>query len=179
MIVEMALHTWTGAVFQTIMTAVGQNYGAGKYKRVVRSIILCLILVTVSIAVLGLLTVWNGRFLLGLINGEPDVIANGMVRIKTNLSVYFLLAVMDAFSGALRGLGRSITPTAVTLLCACGLRIVWVATAFRSAPTLETLYLAFPLSWICVSLVNGAILFFVCRAIVSGRAESRVLKILR
>ena len=67
----------------------------------------------------------------------------------------------------------------VTLLGACGLRIVWAFTVFRRIPKLEVLYAAFPLSWICVSLVNGAMLFLVCRAMLAGRSDSRVLKILR
>ena len=179
MIVEMALHTWSGAIFQTIMTAVGQNYGAGEYRRVVRCILLSLLIVTTSMTVLGLLTVRNGESLLGLINRDPDVIANGMARIRINLSVYALLALMDALTGALRGMGRSITPMIVTLVGACGLRIVWAFTVFRRIPRLDVLYAAFPLSWICVSLVNGTILFLVCRALLSGRTDSRVLKILR
>ena len=142
-------------------------------------ILLSLLLVTTSMTVLGLLAVRNGEMLLGLINRDPGVIASGMVRIRINLSVYALLATMDALNGALRGMGRSITPMIVTLIGACGLRIVWVATVFRRVPTLETLFVVFPLSWICVSLVNGTILFLVCRAMLSGRTDSRVLKILR
>ena len=67
----------------------------------------------------------------------------------------------------------------VTLLGACGVRIVWAFTVFRRFPRLDVLYAAFPLSWVCVSLVNGAILFLVCRAMLSGRSDSRILKILR
>ena len=178
-IVEMALHTWSSACFVTVMTAVGQNFGAEKLRRAVRSVLLCLLIVTVSMTALGLLTVRNGEVLLGLIKTDPDVVARGMVRIRTNLSVYALLAVMDILSGALRGFGRSVTPMVVTLVGACGLRVVWVYTAFRSSPTLETLYMAFPLSWLCVSLVNGLLLFFVCRALLSGRRDGGVLKLVR
>ena len=178
-IVEMALHTWASACFQTVMTAVGQNFGAGNLRRAVRSILLCLFVATTSMVVLGSLTVRNGEFLLGLIKVDPDVVACGMVRIRTNLSVYFLLATMDLMSGALRGFGRSVTPMVVTLVGACGLRVAWVFTAFRSSPSLGTLYMAFPLSWTCVSLVNGVLLFFVCRALVSGNDRSFALKLVR
>ena len=178
-IVEMALHTWSSACFATVITAVGQNFGAGDLRRAVRSVLLCLLIGAGSMVVLGTLTVRNGEFLLGLIKTDPGVTACGMVRIRTNLSVYFLLATMDILSGALRGLGRSLTPMIVTLLGACGLRVAWVYTAFRSSPTLGTLYAAFPLSWLCVSLVNGAALFLVCRALVAGRHESLVLKVFR
>jgi putative MATE family efflux protein len=178
-IVEMLLHTWSSACFLTVMTAVGQNFGAGDCRRAVRSILLCLLIVTVSMTALGLLAVLNGEFLLGLIKADPAVVARGMVRIRTNLGVYALLAVMDILSGALRGFGRSVTPMVATLVGACGLRVVWVYTVFRSSPTLWTLYAVFPLSWICVSLVNGAILFFVCRALLAGNGKSLVLKLVR
>ena len=178
-IVEMALHTWSSACFVTVMTAVGQNFGARKYRRAVRSVLSCLLIGAGSMVVLGSLTVRNGEFLLGLIKTDPKVVSCGMVRIKINLSVYFLLATMDVLSGALRGFGRSVTPMAVTLVGACGLRVVWVYTVFRSSPTLGTLYMAFPLSWVCVSLVNGAALFLVCRALVAGKKDSRVLKFIR
>ena len=178
-IVEMALHTWASACFQTVMTSVGQNFGAGNLRRAVRSILLCLLVATTSMGVLGFLAVRNGEFLLGLIKSDPDVVARGMVRIRINLSVYFLLATMDLLSGALRGFGRSVTPMVTTLVGACGLRVVWVYTVFRCSPALETLYRAFPLSWACVSLVNGILLFFVCRALVVGNEKSLVLKLVR
>ena len=178
-IVEMALHTWASACFVTVMTAVGQNFGAGDCRRAVRSILLCLLIAAGSMTVLGLLTVRNGEFLLGLIKTDPEVVARGMVRIRTNLSVYFLLSTMDILSGALRGFGRSVAPMAATLVGACGLRVVWVYTAFRRSPTLETLYIAFPLSWLCVSLVNGILLFFVCRALLAGREKSLALKLVK
>lgn len=178
-IVEMALHTWASACFVTVMTAVGQNFGAGNSRRAVRSILLCLLIGAGSMGVLGLLTVRNGEFLLGLIKTDPDVIARGMMRIRINLSVYFLLATMDTLSGALRGFGRSVTPMVATLIGACGLRVVWVYTAFRNSPTLGTLYAAFPISWACVSLVEGVLLFFVCRALISDRSDSAALKLVR
>ena len=178
-IVEMSLHTWASACFLTVMTAVGQNFGAGNCRRAVRSILLCLLLAAVSMGALGFLAVRNGEFLLGLIKSDPDVVARGMVRIRINLGVYFLLSAMDILSGALRGFGRSVTPMVATLIGACGLRVVWVYTAFRHSPRLETLYAAFPLSWICVSLVNGVLLFLVCRALLAGNDKSLALKLVR
>ena len=171
MVLEMGLHTWASAVYQTVMTFVGQNYGAGKYRRAARSIVLCLALVMISLAVAGWLTVWHGKFLLGVINRTPEVIENGMIRVRINLSVYFLLGAMDITSGGLRGLGRSVIPMVVTLFGACALRVLWVFTAFRADPTLPTLVAAFPLSWLCVATVNGAVLCLVCRRLIGNNAN--------
>ena len=35
----------------------------------------------------------------------------------------------------------------VSLLGACGLRILWVFTLFAAKPTLDMLYLSYPVSW--------------------------------
>ena len=51
--------------------------------------------------------------------------------------------------GTLRGLGYSVLPTVVTLLGACGLRLVWIATLFQAEAfhTVTTVYLSYPVSW--------------------------------
>ena len=51
------------------------------------------------------------------------------------------------------------------------LRVLWVFTAFRADPTLPTLVAAFPLSWLCVATVNGAVLCFVCRRLIGNNAN--------
>ena len=178
-VLEMALHTWDGAIYQTVMTAVGQNYGARKYDRAVRSIIVCIALSMSTLALFGWLTVWNGESLLGIFNKDPEVIANGMARVRVNFTVYFLLGAMDAISGGLRGLGRSITPMVVTMFGACALRVLWVFTVFRAHPSLYALFPAFPISWFVISAVNGWILYLICRNLLSGGRESPFVKILR
>ena len=178
-VLEAGLHTWPGAVYQTVMTAVGQNYGAEDCRRVMRSILFCIALATLPLLVLGGLTVWNGEFLLGVMNRTPEVVAAGMVRVRINFTVYFLLGAMDTVSGALRGLGRSFTPMIVTVFGACALRVFWVFTVFHACGTLPSMLAAYPVSWLCVTAVNGMLLFFVCRALLSGNEKSMALKLVR
>ena len=47
----------------------------------------------------------------------------------------------------LRGIGYSLLPTITSLSGICLLRIVWLYTAFAASPTLDTLYLSYPVSW--------------------------------
>ena len=61
---------------------------------------------------------------------------------------------MDVMVGGLRGLGYSVMPMIVSLLGACGLRIVWIYTIFPLQPTLQCLYLSYPISWVVTSLVH-------------------------
>jgi Na+-driven multidrug efflux pump len=68
---------------------------------------------------------------------------------------------MDVTGGQLRGMGKSFLPMIVTLLGACGLRILWIFTLYPTNPTLEFLYWAYPVSWGITFLV-----LFVCYFIV-------------
>ncbi|MBQ6352695.1 MAG: MATE family efflux transporter [Lentisphaeria bacterium] len=171
-VLEMALHTWVAAIYQTVMAFVGQNYGAQEYRRAVRSIVICLWLGGITITVMAWLTVWNGEALLRLINRNPEVVGYGMERVRVNFTVYFLLAAMDITSGGLRGMGRSVTPLVVTLLGACVLRVTGVYTVVRAGPTRSARIAAMPVSGVGVGLVNGAILHVLCRR----RTETRKLR---
>ena len=70
-----------------------------------------------------------------------------------------LMAIMDAGCGVLRGLGRSLLSTAISLVGVCAFRIAWIYTAFRAFPTLEVLYASYPISW---ALTAAAQLTCVC-----------------
>ena len=50
-------------------------------------------------------------------------------------------------SGALRGMGASIMNLITSVVGVCGIRIVWILTAFQAIGTFESLYWCFPLSW--------------------------------
>ena len=51
---------------------------------------------------------------------------------------------------------------------ACVLRIIWVYTVFAANPTLETLYLSYPVSWFVTPLAHFTALFFVHRQLKKG-----------
>ena len=76
---------------------------------------------------------------------------------------------MDTLVGLLRGIGYSVVPMVVSLVGACGLRLVWVAVIFPVYHTASCLYISYPISW----LVTGAVhlIFFLC---VRKRAYAKV-----
>lgn len=79
--------------------------------------------------------------------GEEDVIQQGIIRMGYIARVYAICGVMDTMVGSLRGLGYSVGPMIVSLIGACGLRIVWVFTVFPLYPTPQCLYLSYPVTW--------------------------------
>ena len=135
------------AFTQTLVTFVGQNYGAGKYascREVVRKTLLVSWTFTM---VLAALLIIFARPLLGLFTNEPQVIEAGMLRVKMLLYAETLNVIMDNLSGAMRGLGKSLVPALTTLICVCGVRIIWVFTGFQIYHTWLSLMIVFPVSW--------------------------------
>lgn len=139
---------------QTALSFTGQNMGAGKLYRVKKIMWLCLACVTVTGLLLGGVSVLFGHRLLALYSKEPEVIAFGYRRLVLIMSLYFICGLMDSMVGVLRGMGYSIMPMVVSLIGACAFRVIWVYTAFKIVPTLECLYLSYPLSWTLTLLVH-------------------------
>ena len=67
----------------------------------------------------------------------------------------------EMIAGYLRGFGISMVPAVLTMLGVCGVRIVWVYTAFAANRPFDTLLLAYPLSLaVTAALLLGALLFY-------------------
>jgi len=140
-------YTAMNSLHQADVTIASQNMGAKKYGRVRRAIWLCLGCVSAIGILMAVILVGFGEPLLSLYNGDPAVIEFGMLRIRWFMPLYFLCGMMEVVSGQLRGLGYSLMPTIVTSLGVCGLRVLWLETVFVAWPTLEMVYLSYPVSW--------------------------------
>lgn len=93
-----------------------------------------------------------------------------MIRCFIMLSCYFLLAFMETGSGFLRGLGRSITSTVVSLIGSCLLRVIWIWLIFPLDPVIETVYLSYPVSWGLTALVHFVLTLTVRRRLMQQQA---------
>ena len=137
------------AFHQATISFTGQNMGAGNYKRINKIVITGEICVTVVGLVLGNLVVFFGHPLLSIYSSSSKVIAAGMVRLKVVSVTYALCGMMDVMVGALRGIGYSIMPMIVSMIGACGLRLVWLATIFQIPKyhTVHMIYVSYPITW--------------------------------
>lgn len=88
--------------------------------------------------------------------GKEEVISHAILRLKYICIPYFLCGVMDVMVGVLRGLGHSIVPMIVSMVGACGVRLLWVATIFQTYHTPQMLYLSYPVSWLITGGVHVA-----------------------
>lgn len=132
---------------QTLVTFIGQNYGAGNYQRCREVTRKTLIVSWVMVTAFSIVLLAFARPLLGLFTNEPGVIEAGVIRIKAILYFETLNVLMDNLSGAMRGLGKSLIPALTTLICVCGIRIAWVFTGFQYYHTWLSIMVVFPVSW--------------------------------
>lgn len=159
--IEGFVYVSMNAFYQTDLTFTSQNYGAGECRRVDRSLILCHVYSMLFGLVLGNLAVYFGHSLASIYApGEEDVIAQAVLRLRYVCRLYCLCGVMDVMVGVLRGLGYSIVPMIVSMVGACGTRLIWVATIFQVYHTPEVLYSSYPVSWAITAAVH--IIFFFC-----------------
>ena len=139
---------------QTTLSFTGQNTGAKRMDRVQKILWMNAVCVTVTGLVMGL-TGWHfGRQLLSIYTDDNAVIEYGLRRMSIIFPTYFLCGLMEVVVGTLRGMGFSIMPMAVSLLGACGFRILWIMTVFSMDHTPEILYVSYPISWFITAMVH-------------------------
>mgnify|MGYP004476004209 FL=1 len=164
--VYMAMNSF----YQATLSFMSQNFGAGEYKRLNKILACGELCVVVVGLVLGNAAVLFGNQLLSIYSDSPEVIAAGMVRLHYISKVYFLCGIMDVLVGALRGIGYSVLPMVVSLLGACGLRLLWIATVFQIPQfhKVEVVYLSYAITWIITAGVH-----FLCYVIVRKRVTRK------
>lgn len=164
--IYMAMNTF----HQAAISFTGQHMGAKKYPRIPKILVSSLLCVTVTGLVFGWTAFLLGRPLLGIYSNSSEVVDAGMVRLSIIATTYALCGMMDVMVGMLRGLGYSIMPMIVSLLGACGLRILWIATVFQIPEyhSPRTVYLSYPMSWGITLLVH-----IICYVIVWRRLKRR------
>ena len=161
--IEGFVYTSMNSVAQAALSFTGQNYGAHKYQRIDKVLGSCLLLSGVLGAVIGNLAYLFGEPLLGLYTNNSLEVVYGMNRMQIISCTYFLCGFMDTLSYTMRGLGMSVAPTVISLTGACLFRIVWIYTVFAANPSLQTLYIAYPVSWTSTILMLGTALVIVYR----------------
>ena len=161
--IEGFVYVSMNSLHQTCISFTSQNFGAGKFKRIRKVLINCLIIVAITGLVLGNSAYFFGKYLLSAYNNEAEVISYGLIRLSIISTMYFLCGLMDVMVGAMRGIGYSILPMIVSLVGACGLRIVWIYTVFVKFRTLDILFISYPVTWTITFLSHLVCYYIVTR----------------
>lgn len=109
----------SGAFSVAITTFIGQNFGAGKYKRMKQSITTCLFLDFAATILVTAVLLFSGKFLLQLFTTDPEVIE----------------------------IGNVLVPMIMTCCGVCILRILWIFLVVPHHPGVTSILLCYPISW--------------------------------
>lgn len=169
------LYASVNAVTQACMSFTSQNYGVGKYKRMDRVLINCLILSVVISGILGCGSYAFGTEVLKVYTEDPKVIQCGLEILSMTTVTYFLCGIMDLFPGALRGMGRSGVPMILSIIGTVGTRIVWIFMLFPQHRSLEFLFISYPASWL-FTIVMQVICFYFVRKQVHAKGRERMMR---
>ena len=153
------------AFSQGALTFTGANIGAGRYSRVNRIAVISCSCAAAAGIILGNLAYLFGTPLLSIYDTRPEVIEAGLVRMSIVCTMYCTCGLMDCIVGSIRGMEYAVTPTVVSLLGACGLRLLWIFTGFQ-LPEFHTefwLFMSYPASWIITFLAHLVCYFFMRR----------------
>ena len=151
------------SVTQACMSFTSQNFGVGKYKRMDRVLIDCLILTVTVGLTLGCGAYFFGTEILQIYTEDPEVIRCGIEILSITTVPYFLCGIMDLFPGALRGMGYSVVPMILSIIGTVGTRILWIFVFFPQNRSLFFLFISYPGSWIATIVMQVVCFFFVRR----------------
>ncbi len=168
--IEGFIYMAMNSYHQTALSFSSQNFGAGNYKRIVKVLLECLVMVTLVGIFMGWAAYLFGNQLLGIYSSDSRVIEIGLLRLSVICTTYCLCGIMDVLVGGLRGVGSAVLPMVVSLLGACGFRILWIFTIFQQNRSLWILYLSYPVSWVLTAVVHA-----ICFAVIMKRQKLRAV----
>lgn len=154
---------------QTAISFTSQNIGGKKIERVGKILLICIGLVSMFGIILGFGAYFAGNTLLHIYSSDMEVIHYGLMRMRVICLTYFTCGIMDVFAGSVRGMGYSVMPMIISLIGACGLRIVWIYTIFKAHHTLTTLYISYPVTWVITICA-----YIVCYTICIKKVKSKL-----
>ena len=171
--IEGFVYVAMNAFHQATISFTSQNIGAGKYERLNKILIRGLGCACLVGLIMGNACVILGETFVGIYSSSPEVIAAGVLRLKYIAALYALCGMMDVMVGSLRGMGYSVMPMIVSMIGACGLRILWLATIFQipAYHTIECVYVSYPVSWTLTFLTHVVCFIWARRRIEKKRKE--------
>lgn len=136
-----------------ITTFVGQNYGAGKYERVKKSVRVCLEISFGITLVSSFFLIMFSRPLYCFFVDDSQVIETGVFMMRFMVPSYITYICIEILSGAIRGTGETVKPLIITFAGICVFRILWITAVLPLHKGLRAIILTYPTSWILTTVM--------------------------
>ena len=156
-----------------VTTFVGQNFGAGKWKRVRRGTGVCMAMASCVAVFMSFIMVEYGGVLFKIFTADVSVIEIGMRCVRIISPAYILFVFIEIFEGALRAEGYTLVTTIISIVGICAFRVIWIFFIIPNG-TLEQISLCYPISWIiCAAAISGYY-FFKQKRILGGKEDKTI-----
>ena len=136
-----------------VTTFVGQNYGAGKYDRMKKSVIVGISMALASAFAITGFFFGAGEMLFRLFSADSSVVTIGMDMLHLIAPTYFLYVFIELLSGALRGTGDVLIPMIMTCGGICVLRVIWILFIVPFRPEISTIIFSYPITWFITAVL--------------------------
>ena len=142
-----------GAYGVAITTFAGQNFGAGKYDRIHKSVKVCLGMAAFTSVLLSAVVLLGGRIFFRLFTSDDSVIDIGLHMMAVISPSYITYICIEILGGTARGCGDSIIPMLLTCFGICVLRVIWILVIVPLRPDVSTVAFSYPLTWTVTSVM--------------------------
>lgn len=142
-----------GAYGVSITTFAGQNFGAGKYDRIRKSVRICLGMAALTSILLSVIVLAGGRIFLRLFTDDPNVVSIGLGMMWVISPSYITYICIEILGGTTRGCGDAVPPMLMTCVGVCVLRVIWNLAVVPMRPEVSTVAFSYPLTWATTSIL--------------------------
>ncbi len=174
---EGFISTALNSVALAAISAVGQNVGAGNYRRVRRTMWLCGLL-SFLLACGGFGIMYFLRRPLLALYGIKEIAGDPLSLIAMEAATTRILILSTALTilgfeavgqHTLRGLGYSTTTTVIYFLTNFLFRILWLTLVFPLSPTLENVFICYPITY----ALDGSLFYIISSRILRRRIREQ------
>ena len=137
----------SGAMGMTVTTFVGQNFGAGKFDRIRKSVRIAN-WTYVFVAVFSSVLIVAFRVPLYRLFVESQEAVDVGCRMLILITPFYILNLhIETYSGALRGVGDTVAPMIISIFGVCVFRVIYLGILMPVYNSLDLLCLMYPISW--------------------------------
>lgn len=147
------------SISNALSTFVSQNLGAGEVERAKKGAFLGTVVSMGMAVVMGIGMYLLAPQLIRIFTSEPQSVEYGVVFMRIVTIFYLFLTFSHEATGILRGLGMSVIPMLGMFGFWCVGRILYVTIALRIIPDFRVICWAYPLTWICTTIMFSIVLF--------------------
>lgn len=130
-----------------VTTFTGQNIGAGKIDRVKKGMWITMVMGVVYTITTGCLLLIFSEPIMRLFTQDKEVIEYGRQAMYYFCPFYFMLSIMHALAGTIRGTGKSIPPMIILLTSLCVFRVIWIIFVLPHFSAIDGIFVLYPVSW--------------------------------